>query len=244
MSYTIILPTVYGNMLVNRFDGNQTTQLLTTGHAIDFPEIDIVKQFIEPGTNAVDIGTCFGCWTLAFSKKAAKVYSFEAQRIVYNQLCGSLALNAIENVFAYNVAVGSKSGILDVPKYSYYAPLEFGCVYFCPRTVQGEMKQEVQPSTETVNLVTLDSYNLTNVSVIKIDVEGMEVDVLEGAKKTIETNRPVLCVEMFMVAREIFETLSAQNYIFLDNQSNTIALPAEKFAIETAEDKSVTIKKL
>ena len=47
----------------------------------------------------------------------------------------------------------------------------------------------------TIPLKTLDSFNLTNVDMIKIDVEGFEGEILAGAMKTIDQNKPVLVIE-------------------------------------------------
>jgi hypothetical protein len=47
----------------------------------------------------------------------------------------------------------------------------------------------------TIPLKTLDSFNLTNIDMIKIDVEGFEGEILAGAMKTIEQNKPVLVIE-------------------------------------------------
>ncbi len=83
--YTIVLPTVYGNMLVNKFDVNQTGALLQTGKAIDFEKVDFASQVCEnapEGAVALDIGANFGTYSLAMartlSKKGGKVHSFEA----------------------------------------------------------------------------------------------------------------------------------------------------------------------
>jgi FkbM family methyltransferase len=236
MTHSVVLPTIYGQMIVNRYDGNQTQHLLRTGRAIDHDEIMSVAQLIDPGMDAVDIGTCFGAWTLAFSQRARKVYSFEPQRLIYNQLCGSLALNGIENVRTYNVAVGAETAILNVPKYNYNDYLEFGCVYFCPKTKQGRMAQEVQPSEETVYQVPLDIFKLENIGLMKIDTEGMELEVLAGAKETIERNRPILHLEIFMLDRaKLDEYLKNWNYISFDNSGDMLAAPREKFALSKNE---------
>lgn len=237
MTHSIILPTIYGQIIVNRYDGNQTQYLLRTGKAIDHDEIANTVQLIEPGTDAVDIGTCFGIWTLAFSQRARKVYSFEAQRILYNQLCGTLALNGIENVFTENAVVGAKHDLIDAPKYDYNGYLEFGCVYFCPQTKQGRMAQEVQASTEKVRVVPLDAYNLSNIGLIKIDVEGMELEVLNGARKTIQDNRPILHIEIFMLDRALLTAyMDEMNYGSFDNTENMIAFPNERYSVELLED--------
>ncbi len=50
---------------------------------------------------------------------------------------------------------------------------------------------------ESVEMVTLDSFNLDNVSFIKIDVEGHEIEVLKGARATLERNKPVMVIEVY-----------------------------------------------
>ena len=50
--------------------------------------------------------------------------------------------------------------------------------------------------TEPVEMVTLDSMNLPKVDFIKIDVEGMEVDVLKGAEEIVGKDRPLIYVEL------------------------------------------------
>lgn len=73
----------------------------------------------------------------------------------------------------------------------------------------------------SVPLVTLDSYNFSNVDIIKIDVEGFELEVLKGATQTIETNRPIVqveCVETQPRAfgttiQDLFDYFNSRNYV-------------------------------
>ena len=71
--------------------------------------VDDSLRFIKPDTNVIDIGAHSGSWTLFLAKKANKVYSFEAQRMKYYQLCGNIAINELNNVYAYNTGLGSPS---------------------------------------------------------------------------------------------------------------------------------------
>lgn len=246
MTYTIQLPTEYGTMLVNRHDINQTQHLLQTGRAIDHKDIENVLNFVEPGSTVIDAGACFGAWTLAFARKAAKVYSFEAQRLLFQQVCGSLALNGIENVFAHNVALGASSGYsIAVPKYDYNKTLQFGCVYLCKRDKHGEMTQEIPSSAERVRCAMIDDYALSNISVIKIDVEGMEGEVLRGAGHAINLHRPVLFVETLLVGQPLVESyFEGMDYSFVNTGMDVLCIPNEKYALsQTAEGTQVQRRK-
>ncbi|MEN9712504.1 MAG: hypothetical protein RLY90_765, partial [Pseudomonadota bacterium] len=104
--YTIVLPTGYGHMLVNRFDINQTGALLKTGRATDAEKVEFAVRVCEnspPSSIALDIGANFGTYSLAMAramqKLGGRVYAFEAQRIIYYMLCGSVSLNSLENCY-------------------------------------------------------------------------------------------------------------------------------------------------
>jgi hypothetical protein len=135
--YTIVLPTVYGNMLVNKFDINQTGALLQTGKAIDFEKVDFASQVCAnapEGAVALDIGANFGTYSLAMartlSKKGGKVHSFEAQRIIFYMLCGSVSINALENCFPHFACVGNSNEEVPIPKFDYSSSLNFGSIEF------------------------------------------------------------------------------------------------------------------
>jgi hypothetical protein len=60
---------------------------------------------------------------------------------------------------------------------------------------------------ETVDIQSLDSFQLKNVDFIKVDVEGFEADVLEGAEETIKRCKPLILVEAFEDTRVKVENL-------------------------------------
>lgn len=231
-----MLPTVYGQVLVNRHDINQTQHLLQNEKAIDHEDIVKVSQFITPGSIAVDIGACFGLWTLAFARKAAQVLSFEPQRILFQQICGSLALNGIENVNAFNMALGSSIGSITVPRYDYNRNgIQCGGLSLSEKNAEFEYTGE-----EPVVLITLDNFQLQNVSVIKIDVEQMEMEVLRGARQTIEKNRPVLYIEtIFTTEKKVSEFFADLEYAAITDGGNTMYFPKEKWDVRRNPDVNV-----
>jgi FkbM family methyltransferase len=150
-------------------------------------EIDLFRQIVRPGQTVLDVGANFGTHTLWLAQAvgpAGLVYAFEPQRIVFQTLCANLALNGILNVRAYQAALGAQPGSITVPPLDYHRPNNFGGVSLDPRGVG-----------EEVPLLTVDGLALDACQLMKIDVEGMEGDVLAGAEQTIRRLRPVLYVE-------------------------------------------------
>ena len=202
-SFGICLPTIYGPMLVNRFDINQTNALLKTGRAIDHEEIAMLgqlQQLFPEGRVFVDVGANFGTYTLGLARGVGlqgKVYSFEAQRILSYMLAGTIALNGLTNVYCHNLAVGKERSKLEIPQFDYNRPLNFGSIEFGgqQREVLEQQRQYSAENAEYVDMVTLDSFELPRVDIMKIDVEGMEADVLQGAAETLRRCRPILFVE-------------------------------------------------
>jgi FkbM family methyltransferase len=118
-------------------------------------------------------------------------------------LCGNIALNALDNVFAHNTAVGRAPGSISVPPVNYEQPGNFGGVEL-GRSATGE----------PVPLVTIDSLALERCDFMKIDVEGMELDVLVSAAETLRRFRPRLYIENDRVEKSpaLIEHLFALDY--------------------------------
>ena len=144
-------------------------------------------QIIRPGMTVVEVGANIGLLTIPFARfvaPAGKVIAFEPQRIVHQMLCGNIALNALENVFTHNSAVGRICGSIMVPPVDYAQIGNFGGIELGAAT-RGEQ----------VPLVTIDSLRLEQCDFMKIDVEGMELEVLQGAASTLRQFCPFLYIE-------------------------------------------------
>lgn len=144
-------------------------------------EVELFRGLVQPYWVVLDIGANHGAHTIALAKMAKTVYAFEPQRILFQILCANVALNGLNNVYTYQVAVGSTPGSIGVPILDYSQPANYGAVSLGSRG-------------EEVLVQTLDSLNL-DCDFIKIDVEGMEGDVLAGATSTISRCRPILYME-------------------------------------------------
>jgi FkbM family methyltransferase len=152
---------------------------------------------------ALDVGANIGTHCVFFAKKVSPgglVYAFEPQRLVFQNLCANLALNGLTNVLASPVAVGDQAGHVSVPVFDPEMPMNFGSVTVS-RNGPGEM----------TSLIRLDDLNVPACHLIKVDVEGMEADVLRGAASTIARFKPILLVEQAN-SREVTDLLLRAGY--------------------------------
>ena len=157
-------------------------------------ETIVFDQILEPGNVVVEAGANIGSHTLFLSRKVGPegcVLAFEPQRLVFQTLCGNVAINSLTNVYCWNMAVGAETGEIVVPVLDPYREENFGGL---------ELQKEGEG--ERVPLVTIDSFQLPKCNMIKIDVEGMEEEVLLGAKDTIARLKPVLYLECDRVEKE------------------------------------------
>ena len=116
-----------------------------------------------------------------------RVDAFEPQRACYALLQAQIALNRLHNIHAHCKAVGRSAGRLWVPAVNYADYGNFGGV---------ALSSDQAPTSEPVDVVTLDEQiGDRPCALLKIDVEGMEEDVIRGATALIEKSRPLLYVE-------------------------------------------------
>lgn len=164
------------------------------GASLDFygeyceSEAEVFAQLLSPGETAVEVGANIGAHTVYLSQlvgPAGRVYAFEPQRVVFQLLCTNIALNEAFNVHTFHAGAGAIASSMMLPEIDYYhADSNFGGVSLLEQT-QGD----------TVRIIPLDSLTIPSLRLLKIDVEGMEDAVLEGAREQILRHRPVLYVE-------------------------------------------------
>lgn len=155
-------------------------------------EIEFLIKHLKPGQIAVDIGSHKGAYTYWMSKYVGNngaVYAFEPQSILYNKLKKLIEYSKLDNIFLYPNAFSSRIGKsnLIIPNRS------------SSPSASINRKRTFNDSTIEINITTLDDFfckkNKISVNYLKCDVEGHELEVLEGGKNFLTHNRPIISIE-------------------------------------------------
>ncbi|MDO8885139.1 MAG: FkbM family methyltransferase [Pseudotabrizicola sp.] len=138
---------------------------------------------IKPDATVCDIGANIGNASVFFGKVlgAKRVLAFEPQPHCYATLNRNLELNALTDAQAYNCMVGATSGRGDVARFN---PRNLGATRFAAA------KNGPVPMVALDDLI--EAEELHGLTFIKIDVEGMHLEVLSGAKKVIKAFKPAI----------------------------------------------------
>jgi FkbM family methyltransferase len=195
-------------------------------------ETDMIQNMLEPyikrATYIYDIGAHTGHHTLAYASlnQSASIFSFEPQTPMFKLLEINVHNNPDrnKNIQLYNLAVGNKHEIASMQKDTFGGSAHIG--------VGGE----------NVSVIRLDDLSPKGCDFMKIDVEGFEYNVLEGAMNTIRKYRPVICFEDngSSVTNNITDKSAKQ--LLLDNEyvihelvyENLLALPLVKSKFRNA----------
>ena len=160
---------------------------------VEKQEINFMLNQLKPGQTAIDIGAHKGAYTYWMSKyvgQYGKVFSFEPQPELYNQLNKLLNYSNSNNVNLESLALSSSKG---------EATMLIPGKKTSPSASINTSKRKGIVSKITVDKTTLDDYfcsqNQIPVNFIKCDVEGHELDVLLGAKKLLYTSKPIVALE-------------------------------------------------
>jgi len=150
-------------------------------------EADLFRQILREGDIALDVGANIGCHTVVMAKQVGNkgvVVAIEPQRLIFQLLSANMALNGLTNVWCLQKAVTEDARKISVPDLDPRMEANFG----------GVGLQEMQGS-ELTESIRIDDLQLEHCRLIKLDVEGMEIEALRSASDTIERLRPILYVE-------------------------------------------------
>ena len=224
----VVLESIYGKFIINRHCSFQAEALVKTGRPHIQAELDMMFAIIDqlPSDSVVvDAGANAGLVCVPVARrvqtKGGHVYAFEPQRAIYYALCGTVALNSIGNLTVYNMGLSNVNAVMSVPSVDYSVDQDFGMVSLLPKNDAGN----------DIAVISLDGFGLNRLDFLKIDVEGMEIDVLRGAKELIQAHQPWCWIEYWKVSeRAIMAEFCEIDYTFYKvDPLNLLCVPAGRW---------------
>jgi FkbM family methyltransferase len=145
-----------------------------------------VQQIMKPDWTVIEIGANIGYYAMMEARLVKRVYAIEPGPSNYQQLISNIRLNKYTNIIPYQLAIGDHNG-----------EVGFEIAKACNWS-------RIAMSNETANvnvrMQTLDSFikeqKIGRVDYLRMDVEGYEYAIVEGARKTIERDKPDMFVEV------------------------------------------------
>jgi hypothetical protein len=135
-------------------------------------------------------------------------------------------LNDLENLYVHRMGLGAVKSVLKVPLVDYGVPQDFGQLSL--------VNQTGFAAYENVEIITIDGLGLPRLDFLKIDVEGMEIEVLKGARRTIEAHLPWCWIEHWKVGVNFVkqEFAGLQYRFFEADKLNMLCAPTARLQNE------------
>jgi FkbM family methyltransferase len=137
---------------------------------------EFLLNLFKPQQVFVDVGANVGGYSVRAGAKGMKVFAFEPNPDIFRLMKRNAEINHV-SLDAFQCALGSSNGQARL-------------------LVNGATSSISSEEGITVEMRTLDSFTLPAVDLVKIDVESYELEVLQGARRTLEEHHPALMVEM------------------------------------------------
>ena len=151
------------------------------------PVIPKLFELIDRERSAIDVGANVGLFTLALHRRASKVIAFEP----LPALAAELRHRFGPSIQVLEVALSDRAGTTTL-----FVPYEGQRAIESRASLNDDANPKLALRPLKVERRRLDDYGFHDVGIIKIDVEGHELAVLQGAEQTIRRCRPALIVEI------------------------------------------------
>jgi FkbM family methyltransferase len=228
----ILASSNHGTMIVNRNDyrligenrGYGVGFQILNNSVFDATEVNFAmalltcrRKHFGDGVIAIDGGANIGVHTIEWARHMhnwGEVIGFEAQEVVFYALAGNVAINNCLNARVKLAALGEACGELAIPQPNYFQASSFGSLEIRQNAKNEFIGQEISykdESMQKIPMVSIDSLNLNRIDFIKIDVEGMEIEVLNGAKTTLNKSKPIMLIEIIKSDRAELEKFVTDN---------------------------------
>jgi FkbM family methyltransferase len=200
-------------------------------------ELRFLKKVVPKDAVTVDVGANYGLYTRELARRSRHVHAFEPSRAMVDMLRRTSA----NNVEIHDVALSDRDGVATLS-----VPLDGDEAVHSLASIEAVSDRESDPClNELVRTVRLDSVVRDDVAFVKVDVEGHELRVLNGATGILQRSRPIFLVESEERHRvsttagvfQFFETHGYRGYFLRQGQ----VVPVSDFDAATMQDVSALL---
>lgn len=176
----------YNGIKINLYLDSKLSEILVF-KPFEKEEQSFLSFFLKKGGIFVDIGSNIGLYSLIASKivgEEGKVYSFEPTPEIFNRLKENIKANRIRNIYPYEIALSNKSGTQPflISRDGYDAWNSFG------KPSEGREFDKILVETTTLDEF-IEHSGIEKIDLVKLDVEGWEVNVLHGGIKYFSSSQ-------------------------------------------------------
>jgi FkbM family methyltransferase len=181
------------NKIVNYIKAdNCITPYIRVGYPWEEWMLKYIEKYYVKNTNMIDLGAHIGTSSLFMSEvisENCKIYAFDP---VYHDILFKNVIdnNLLNKIVVYPYGLGNTETVLQIREVDFRTNFNFGSFSFVSQNNPSKSENLVN-----IDIVPLDWFHFENVSLIKIDVEHMEIEVLEGSYELIKRCRPTIIIE-------------------------------------------------
>lgn len=218
MNNFLVLESIYGKFILNRYCDYQAETLVKTGKTHIESELFEIFKIIDTlpeNSIIIDGGANAGFFSIPVGQrvknKNGKIIAFEPQVEIFNALAGSVALNDLSNIKLNRLGLGSRYGTAMLPTIDYSKAQDFGTVNLTSIPNQSTLYDSLVDQNK-VEIIAIDDIGLERLDFIKLDIEGFELEALRGAKDSIIKYRPFLWIEYWKLGAD--SIIQELNYLY------------------------------
>ncbi len=157
-------------------------------------EMQVIPRILKNPETIIDIGANYGTYSFFLSKlyPQAKIFAFEPATSSYEILKKITRTFRLQNVFPIKEGLGEKEEKKEIVMPRHYTIIAY--------VAESGARKGKEDSSEEIKITTLDSFvqrnKIQGIDFIKCDVEGFELSVFRGARKTLRKHKPIIFVEI------------------------------------------------
>lgn len=215
-----IIETPFGNFIIDEYD--LIGSCIKNYKVWEYHLYEIYSKIITKDYYCVDIGANIGFHSIQFGNLGKKVYAFEPQRYVFNQLSTNILFNNLDNVIdSYRLGLGAKTETQQLWNIEHENWVGNGAHNWGGRgVIQSNLdpkkaNENVFREEDIINIISLDSLDIYKCDFIKIDVQGYEYNTFVGAENTLDKFKPIIFLENHIGDSE--NELKAKQYLIDKN---------------------------